>query len=48
MIRRWGGDVAGRRGWREGGGGQGVIAGEMCPLQPWWHIDSADYVCSVV
>lgn len=35
---------------KDGGGGrrQGVTAGEMCPLQPWWHIDSADYVCSIV
>lgn len=29
-------------------GMQGVIAGKMWPLQPWWHIDSVDYVCSVV
>lgn len=34
-------------GWR-GGGVRGVIGGEMCPLQPCWHIDSVDYIRSVV
>lgn len=32
----------------EGGGGRVSLLGEMCPLLPWWHIDSVDYVCSVV